>query len=41
MVLAAYLIWKYVKKTKIVALKEIPLEEALLQAELKDALDRS
>ncbi|KAL6875815.1 amino acid permease domain-containing protein [Trichoderma longibrachiatum] len=41
LVLAAYLIWKYVKKTKIVALKEIPLEEALLQAELKDALDQS
>lgn len=39
LVLAAYLIWKFYKKTKIVALKEIPLEEALMQAELKDALD--
>ncbi|KAL7930116.1 amino acid permease domain-containing protein [Trichoderma chlorosporum] len=41
LVLAAYLIWKYLKKTKIVALKEIPLEEALMQAELKDAVAKS
>lgn len=39
--LTAYLIWKFYKKTKIVSLKEIPLEEALMQAELKDALDGS
>lgn len=39
--LAAYLIYKFVKKTKVVALKEIPLEEALMQAELKDPLLKS
>ncbi|KAI1761585.1 proline-specific permease [Hypoxylon sp. FL1150] len=31
LVLAAYLIWKYVKKTKIPSLKDIPLEEAFQQ----------
>ncbi|KAK0758127.1 hypothetical protein N5P37_009428 [Trichoderma harzianum] len=41
LVLAAYLIYKFVKKTKVVALKEIPLEEALMQAELKDPLLKS
>lgn len=35
--LAAYLIWKVCKKTRIVSLKEIPLEEALRQAGAKDA----
>ncbi|KAJ8123956.1 hypothetical protein O1611_g9474 [Lasiodiplodia mahajangana] len=33
LVLAAYLIWKLWKKTKIVSLSEIPLEEAFRQAE--------
>jgi yeast amino acid transporter len=31
-VLCAYGIWKLLKKTKIVALKDIPLEDALRQA---------
>ena len=31
--LAAYLIWKLLKKTKIVSLSDIPLEEAFAQAE--------
>jgi amino acid transporter len=29
LVITAYLIWKFVKKTRIVSLKEIPLQEAL------------
>jgi amino acid permease len=33
LVLAAYLIWKLWKKTKILALSDIPLEEAFKQAE--------
>jgi amino acid permease len=33
LVLAAYLIWRYWKGTKIVSLSEIPLEEAFRQAE--------
>ncbi|KAI1151250.1 amino acid permease/ SLC12A domain-containing protein [Nemania diffusa] len=33
LVLAAYLIWKFWKKTKIVSLSKIPLEEAFRQAE--------
>jgi amino acid transporter len=41
LVLVAYLSWKFFKKTKIVSLKEIPLEEALMQADVKDPLDRS
>ncbi|KAJ3578101.1 hypothetical protein NPX13_g2463 [Xylaria arbuscula] len=32
LVLAAYLIWKLLKKTKIVSLSDIPLEEAFAQA---------
>ena len=33
LVLSAYLIWKFVKKTKIVPLDEIPIRDALEQAE--------
>ncbi|KAI0120989.1 amino acid permease [Xylariales sp. AK1849] len=33
LVLSAYLIWKYIKQTKIVPLKSIPLSDALEQAE--------
>jgi yeast amino acid transporter len=29
LVITAYLIWKFIKRTRIVSLKEIPLEEAL------------
>jgi yeast amino acid transporter len=29
LVITAYLIWKFVKRTRIVSLKEIPLQEAL------------
>lgn len=31
--LAVYLIWKYLKKTKIVSLESIPLADALEQVE--------
>ncbi|KAH6652502.1 proline-specific permease [Truncatella angustata] len=33
LVLGAYLIWKFTKKTKVVSLKSIPLDDALLQAD--------
>ena len=33
LVTAAYLIWKFVKKTKIVSLAEIPLHEAFKKSE--------
>ncbi|KAK5989280.1 Dicarboxylic amino acid permease [Cladobotryum mycophilum] len=36
LVLGAYLIWKFYKKTNFVSLAEIPLEAALQQAERKD-----
>ncbi|KAF3766871.1 hypothetical protein M406DRAFT_251863 [Cryphonectria parasitica EP155] len=36
LVLAAYLIWKLIKKTKITALEDIPLEDALKQADLEE-----
>jgi amino acid transporter len=29
LVITAYLIWKFVKRTRIVSLREIPLQEAL------------
>jgi yeast amino acid transporter len=32
-VLFAYLIWKFTKKTKIVPLKSIPLDDAIEQAD--------
>lgn len=35
LVLCAYLIWKFTKKTKLCSLTEIPLEDALKQAELE------
>lgn len=35
--LCAYLIWKFTKKTEIYALKDIPLADALRQAELEEA----
>jgi amino acid transporter len=34
LVIAAYLIWKFIKRTKIVSLKDIPLQEALNEIEL-------
>lgn len=37
LVLCAYLIWKFTKKTEIYALKDIPLADALRQAELEEA----
>lgn len=37
LVLSAYLIWKLFKKTKIYKLDEIPLADALRQAELEEA----
>ncbi|RTE77456.1 hypothetical protein BHE90_008064 [Fusarium euwallaceae] len=33
LVIAAYLIWKFVKKTKIVSLSEIPLQDAIKKSE--------
>ncbi|KAJ4145015.1 hypothetical protein LMH87_003877 [Akanthomyces muscarius] len=39
LVAAAFLIWKFVKKTKVVKLSEIPLRAALEQAEQKDVHD--
>lgn len=36
LVLCAYLIWKFTKKTKFRALKDIPLADALRQAELEE-----
>lgn len=36
LVISAYLIWKFIKKTKITALADIPLSDALRQAELED-----
>lgn len=33
MVLTAYLVWKFVKKTKVVPLRDIPLKAALDQAD--------
>ncbi|KAJ4407112.1 hypothetical protein N0V82_009982 [Gnomoniopsis sp. IMI 355080] len=35
LVICAYLIWKFTKKTKLYSLTEIPLEDALKQAELE------
>jgi amino acid transporter len=35
LVLAAYLIWKFVKKTKVVSLSEIPLHDAISRASEK------
>lgn len=35
LVLAAYFIWKFVKKTKIVALADIPLQRAFERADQK------
>ncbi|KAI6397513.1 hypothetical protein MCOR23_006147 [Pyricularia oryzae] len=37
LVLAAYAVWKFANKTKIAPLREIPVEEALEQAELHPA----
>ncbi|ROW07007.1 hypothetical protein VPNG_06666 [Cytospora leucostoma] len=37
LVLSAYLIWKFIKKTKIYKLDEIPLADALKQADLEEA----
>lgn len=36
LVLSAYLIWKFYKKTKIYELSEIPLMDALRQADLEE-----
>lgn len=36
LVLCAYLIWKMYKKTKIYGLAEVPLTDALRQAELEE-----
>ena len=33
LVLTAYLVWKFVKKTKVVSLADIPLKAALDQAD--------
>lgn len=33
LVIAAYLIWKFVKKTKIVSLSDIPLHDAFKKSE--------
>lgn len=35
LVISAYLIWKFLKKTKIYTLSEIPLDDALKQADLE------
>lgn len=39
LVIAAYTIWKLVKKTKLVRLDEIPLQEAVQQAEERLEID--
>jgi amino acid transporter len=35
LVLAAFLIWKFVKKTKVVSLSDIPLHDAISRASEK------
>ncbi len=35
--LVAFLLWKFIKKTKVVSLSEIPLLSALEQADQKDS----
>ncbi|KAL2683189.1 hypothetical protein Neosp_007657 [[Neocosmospora] mangrovei] len=39
LVIAAYLIWKFVKKTKIVSLSEIPLQDAIKKSEQDRAVE--
>jgi amino acid transporter len=37
LVAAAYVLWKIIKKTKWVALKDIPIEEVLLGIEIEES----
>lgn len=37
--ISAYIIWKFVKKTKIVSLSEIPLQDAIKKSEQDRAVE--